>query len=85
MSGMFLTLEEIEILTGFQQKGRQIVQLRGMGIPFFVNGSGRPIVTRGAVEGRAEKPASHTHSWSPALTQSQYMKHEVLCGTSTQH
>jgi Domain of unknown function (DUF4224) len=63
MNAMFLSTQEIGILTGFQRKGRQIVQLKGMGIPFFVNGSGRPVVTRAAIEGRKEKRDATT--WLP--------------------
>ena len=80
---MFLSAQEIEILTGFQRKARQIAQLKRMGIPFFVNGSGRPVVTRGAVEGRHEKAEPVT--WSSALIQPRYVNQEVLCGTSTNH
>jgi hypothetical protein len=80
---VFLTRQELETLTGFSRKASQIVQLRRMGIPFFVNGSGHPIVTRAAVEGQREH--SHPMTWSPTVLQSSYADHEVLCGTSTNH
>lgn len=52
MSSMFLTLEEIAVLTGRKQKSKQIEALRHMLIPFFVNACGQPVVARVAVEGR---------------------------------
>jgi hypothetical protein len=48
---MFLNDEEIFHLTGFRQKSRQATQLKAMGIPFFVNAAGHPVVTKVAVEG----------------------------------
>ena len=63
----FLDQDEVALLTGFQRKGRQIEQLRRMGVAFFVNGSGRPVVTRAAIEGRAA--TSLRRSWSPAVTE----------------
>ena len=80
---MFLTPQELETLTGFSRKANQVAQLRRMGIPFFVNGSGRPVVTRVAVEGRREH--KEQMSWSSAVLRSRYAEHEVLCGTSTNH
>lgn len=41
-------------------KGRQIDALRKMGIPFYVNATGHPVVTLTAVEGRKEEPAQAT-------------------------
>ncbi|MFM0667567.1 DUF4224 domain-containing protein [Paraburkholderia sediminicola] len=42
----------------------QISQLWLMGLPFFVNARGRPIVTRAALEGRkVEEPTRPT--WQP--------------------
>jgi hypothetical protein len=65
----FLDRDEIALLTGFHRKGRQIEQLRRMGVAFFINGSGRPVVTRAAIEGRAEVVS--TRAWSPALLERQ--------------
>jgi len=78
---VFLTPQELETLTGFSHKASQIAQLRRMGIPFFINGSGRPVVTRAAVEGQREH--SQPITWSPTVLQRSYADHEVLCGTST--
>lgn len=51
--------------TGRRQKSKQIEQLRKMGVKFFVNAAGHPMVTDEAINGRkptkAQKPA-----WSPA-------------------
>lgn len=65
MDAMFLTLEEIGMLTGRKTKGTQIDALRKMGIPFFVNACGRPVVTRYAVEGRPTPIESKVQTWSP--------------------
>ena len=65
---LFLTAEDLRALTGFAIKTRQIAQLRIMGIPFRINGCGRPVVTVTAVEGGMDqqhiKPA-----WQPAVLQ----------------
>lgn len=50
---MFLTPEELATLTGRKRAAGQIAQLKLMGLPFFVNAAGRPIITRAAVEGSA--------------------------------
>lgn len=59
----FLEREEVAALTGRKMKSLQIQQLRRMGIPFHINATGHPVVTRNAVEGKkddAEKPV-----WKP--------------------
>jgi hypothetical protein len=61
----FLTDPEVRILTGRAHKGAQIDQLRRMGIPFFINAAGRPVVTTSAVEGKKEEPMPKT--WTPRL------------------
>lgn len=64
MDLIFLNSDEVVTLTGRKNKGHQISALRKMGIPFFVNACGKPVVTRVAVEGRPVmvelKP-----TWSP--------------------
>lgn len=64
MDLIFLNRDEVVTLTGRKSKGHQINALRKMGIPFFVNACGQPVVTRVAVEGRPvaveRKPA-----WTP--------------------
>ncbi|MGH8652036.1 MAG: DUF4224 domain-containing protein [Gammaproteobacteria bacterium] len=49
---IFLSAEEIATLTGKRRKSCQIAWLRNSGVPFYVNASGRPVVTRAAVEGQ---------------------------------
>jgi hypothetical protein len=62
---MFLNPDELAMLTGFRRKGRQVEQLRRMGIAFYVNGCGRPVVARAAIEGNAAAAASRT--WAPSV------------------
>jgi hypothetical protein len=57
----FLTLDEVAILTGRRIKSKQVEQLRLMGIAFWVNAIGRPVVTVAALEGRKE--ATQTKLW----------------------
>lgn len=67
---LFLTSDELRDLTGFALKARQIAQLRSMGIQFRVNGCGKPVVTRAAVEGGAiaQQPIA-PQAWQPAVLQ----------------
>jgi hypothetical protein len=52
---LFLTTDEIAQLTGRARKALQIDALRRMGIPFWVNAAGYPVVTRAAIEGGSVK------------------------------
>lgn len=60
----FLSRDEVRELTGRCHKAAQIEVLRANGLAFFVNGSGWPIVTRAAVEGRSTMD-SPRRKWSP--------------------
>jgi hypothetical protein len=68
---LFLSPDELTVLTGIK-KGKngktrhqlQVEQLRRMGVPFFVNACGQPVVTYAAVEGRHEEPLQQ--GWKPA-------------------
>lgn len=62
---VFLTSEEIRMLTGFAQKAKQVEHLRRQGIPFYLNASGQPVVARSAVEGGRMPDAKK--SWRPAI------------------
>lgn len=63
---MFLTKDELVTLTGRKNKSNQIEWLRRSGIPFRVNATGHPVVTKAAIEGRAE--AQHTdRKWTPRV------------------
>lgn len=71
MADMFLSLSELAVLTGRTVKSKQVKTLRNMGVPFFVNACGRPIVARAAIEGRVNV-AGHTErpsrmGWSPGV------------------
>lgn len=63
----FLEPEELHTLTGRAQKSRQIKALRDMGVPFFVNAIGLPVVARAAVEGRAIAAAEPKKAWAPKV------------------
>lgn len=65
MDLMFLNRDEIVTLTGRKSKGHQIDALRKMGLPFFVNACGHPVVTRCAVEGRPKLTEPPPPAWSP--------------------
>jgi hypothetical protein len=52
----FLTTEAMIRLTGRRRKTKQIEALRTMGLPFWVNAIGEPVVTVAAVEGRKDEP-----------------------------
>ena len=62
---MFLNPDELALLTGFRRKGRQVDQLRRMGIAFYVNGCGRPVVARAAIEGSAA--GTSPCMWAPSV------------------
>jgi len=64
-AAMFLNPDEVALLTGFHRKGRQVEQLRRMGIAFYVNGCGRPVVARAAIEGSATGTSPRT--WAPSV------------------
>lgn len=64
---MFLTAEELHELTGYAQRARQIAQLRKMGVPFFVNAAGRPVVVRAALSGGDVTEAQYPKkTWEPS-------------------
>lgn len=66
----FLTAVELRELTGFVIKSRQIEQLRTMGIPFRINGCGKPVVTRSSVEEKSEQqPVPQRLLWQSAMMQ----------------
>lgn len=52
----FLTTDAVIKLTGRRRKTKQIEALRTMGLPFWINAIGEPVVTIAAVEGRKEGP-----------------------------
>ncbi|MXS85323.1 DUF4224 domain-containing protein [Nitrosomonas sp. HPC101] len=61
---IFLEPADVAELTGRRLKSAQVKQLRTMGILFYLNASGRPIVPKSAVEGRKED-AFVRQKWQP--------------------
>ena len=62
---MFLSDAELRELTSFAQKAKQVAELRRLGIAFWLNASGRPIVARATIEGgKATPPQAKT--WEPS-------------------
>ena len=62
---MFLEDHELVQLTGRKMKSQQIAWLRTSGIPFRVNATGHPVVTRSAVEGQQSK--TEARGWTPRV------------------
>lgn len=60
---MFLSSLDITELTGRKTKSKQIEALLRMGLPFWVNAIGKPVVTLTALEGRRELPQEK--AWMP--------------------
>ncbi len=59
----FLPAEDLAILTGRKMKSKQIEALRRMGVAFFVNACGKPVVAQVAVEGGRSKNAVKAKTW----------------------
>jgi hypothetical protein len=59
----FLPPDDIVALTGRKVKSKQIDALKRMGIAFWVNALGRPVVTVVAVEGRREIAPPQPKQW----------------------
>ncbi len=62
---IFLTPEDVAYLTGKKKKSCQVDQLREMGIPFYINAAGRPVVTKSALEDK--KIEKLDTEWKPAV------------------
>lgn len=67
---LFLDDDELAQLTGRKTKSRQVAWLKDSGIPYRVNATGHPVVTRTAIEGRivADKPPE-PQPWVPRVLQ----------------
>lgn len=63
----FLDPAELTTLTGRKFKSRQIDALRQMGIPFFVNATEHPVVTRAAIDGQRKPVAEQKKTWVPKV------------------
>lgn len=62
---MFLSVDEIERLTGYKRKLQQCEQLTKMGVPYRVNARGEPIVSIAYINGTSKQPEKQT--WQPKL------------------
>lgn len=63
----FLTNDEISSLTGRKIKSKQIEALRKIGIAFFVNATGHPVVLRSAIEGKSNIAQKPEKGWKPNI------------------
>lgn len=65
----FLTDAELERLTGYRSPKKQAAHCRKIGIPFFPNARGKPIVSRDVINGteKAAKPKAEKPAWQPAV------------------
>ncbi|AMM15000.1 hypothetical protein AX768_13740 [Burkholderia sp. PAMC 28687] len=63
MVDIFLSAQELAVLTGRKMKSKQIDALRRMGVAFFVNACGRPVVARSVIEGG--RPGKVNSGWAP--------------------
>ena len=61
----FLTDAELRYLTGFIQPKKQAEQCRRLGIPFFTNARGRPVVSRDIINAKPPKKAQA--AWQPDI------------------
>lgn len=55
---IFLAKADVAELTGRKTKAKQIEQLRTMGLVFWINAHGVPVVPRSAIEGRTVQQES---------------------------
>lgn len=70
---IFLTRDEVAELTGRKIKARQIEHLHSLGLVFWINAHGVPVVPRAAIEGRTDRPpAVRQKVTSPALQAGAY-------------
>jgi len=67
MSALFLEPDEIAQLTGRRIKSLQIVWLRQQGIPFRINATGHPVVTRSAIDTAGAAPNYTRTGWTPRV------------------
>jgi hypothetical protein len=64
--GTFLTSDEVATLTGRKTKSRQIEALRRMGVAFFINDIGHPVIARSVIEGK-KAVAPEKPKWVPKV------------------
>lgn len=64
---IFLDQSDVAILTGKKLKSQQVDVLRRMGIVFYVNASGHPVVPRSAIDGSNKFPSNIDVPWVPRV------------------
>jgi len=64
-TGTFLSSFEVAELTGRSARKLQIDALRQMGLPFWVNAIGRPVVPRSAIDGKKDAAPPARKQWAP--------------------
>lgn len=62
---MFLSKDEVRTLTGRIHREKQITQLRKMGVPFYLNAAGNPIVARAAIQQSLSSAGAVGHHAEP--------------------
>ena len=65
LTSMFLSADELVLLTGRHRKANQIRQLKTMGIPFYVNARGHAVVAGIVLTGG--RPEESQARWIPAV------------------
>lgn len=65
---MFLSADDVSALTGRKFKSLQIKVLRQMGLPFYVNAAGRPVVAQSVIDARTAVAAAPVKAaWVPRV------------------
>lgn len=62
---IFLDDDDVKKLTGKKLKSGQVDVLRRMGILFYVNAAGQPVVPRSAVEPHLQSDSQPDQPWVP--------------------
>ena len=63
---IFISQNDLELLTGKKRKSCQIESLRDMGIAFYVNAAGRPVVPVSSIN-KKEIEKQNNDNWVPAV------------------
>lgn len=61
---IFLSKAELRELTSYAHRGKQIAELRRLGIAFWINAANEPKVARTTIEG--SKAPAQPKPWEPA-------------------
>lgn len=66
-NGYFLSKDEVAFLTGWKNPKKQAAHLRSLGLVFFVNARGFPVVPRSAISGNLQaKNQTPNIKWQPS-------------------